>query len=441
MSLPEMVTGRMDDNRRKSSPPQSRLRSWLEILLIVVATHLLTTLLFISRTSILDWTEYAKKVPRFDTDSLLQELNSTQFMLTATQQQLHLLSSQLQTANFLLQRLPSELRNPQESAEDWISDLSDELKSAVHAHQLPLGRNSNFGSDKLYPVLGSACKHHLSDLEQYMKYQVGGQCPSDDVFAQRLMLKGCEPLPRRRCHPKTPDNYEEPRRLPDALWAIPPDNSIVWDPYTCKNYSCLVNRGNTPGFFDCNDCFHLSGREKSRWMFDNGYLDYSIDRVLAAKPEGTIRIGLDLGGGSGTFAARMKERGVTIVTTSMNFNGPFNSFIASRGLIPMHISISHRLPFFDNTLDIIHSMHVISNWIPDAMLEFALFDIYRVLRPGGLFWLDHFFCLGTQLNYTYVPLIGKVGFKRLRWNTGRKIDRGAHKNERYLSALLEKPTS
>ena len=202
-----------------------------------------------------------------------------------------------------------------------------------------------------------------------------------------------------------------------------------------------MNRGNTPGFFECNDCFHLSGREKSGWMFDNGYLDYSIDRMLAAKLEWTIRIGLDLGGGSRTFAARMKERGVTIVTTSMNFDGPFNSFIASRGLIPMHISISHRLPFYDNTLDIIHSMHVISNWIPDAMLEFALFDIYRVLRPGGLFWLDHFFCLGTQLNYTYVPLIGKVGFQRLRWNTGRKIDRGAHKNERYLSALLEKPTS
>ncbi|CAK7357238.1 unnamed protein product [Dovyalis caffra] len=31
-----------------------------------------------------------------------------------------------------------------------------------------------------------------------------------------------------------------------------------------------------------------------------------------------------------------------------------------------------RLPFFDNALDIVHSMHVLSNWIPDAMLEFTL---------------------------------------------------------------------
>ena len=428
----------MGDYPRKPSLSQGGARGLLKILLIVVTTHLLTV--FFLRT----WTDREKRIPLRDREALLQELNSTLSKLVAAQQQIKLLNFQLHPSNSLVERLQSELRDVHKPGGDddvWSSDISYELKLAVNAHELPLGRNGNFGSMILYPVLGSACRNHLSDLEQYMKYQIGGQCPFDDVFAQRLMLKGCEPLPRRRCHPKTPDNYEEPRPLPEALWAIPSDNSIVWDPYTCKNYGCLVNRGNTPGFFDCKDCFHLSGREKSRWMFDNGNLDYSIDKVLAAKPEGTIRIGLDLGGGSGTFAARMKERGVTIVTTSMNFDGPFNSFIASRGLIPMHISISHRLPFFDNTLDIIHSMHVISNWIPDVMLEFTLFDIYRVLRPGGLFWLDHFFCIGWQLNSTYTPLFDKLGFKKLRWNTGRKLDRGEQLNEWYFSALLEKPSS
>nr|XP_009390784.1 PREDICTED: uncharacterized protein LOC103977090 [Musa acuminata subsp. malaccensis] len=164
-----------------------------------------------------------------------------------------------------------------------------------------------------------------------------------------------------------------------------------------------------------------------------------MDGVLATKPKGTVRIGLDIGGGSGTFAARMRERGVTVVSTTMDFDGPFNSFIASRGLLPMHISVAHRLPFFDNTLDIVHSMHVLSNWIPEPMLEFALYDVYRVLRPGGLFWLDHFFCTGEQLNATYVPMIERVGFNKLRWVTGRKLDRGIEKNEWYLSALLERP--
>lgn len=94
-----------------------------------------------------------------------------------------------------------------------------------------------------------------------------------------------------------------------------------------------------------------------------GSMDYSVDEALNLK-EKKIRIGLDIGGGTGTFAVRMRERNVTIITTSMNLNGPFNSFIASRGVIPMYITITQRLPFFENTLDIVHSMHVLSNWIP-----------------------------------------------------------------------------
>lgn len=76
-----------------------------------------------------------------------------------------------------------------------------------------------------------------------------------------------------------------------------------------------------------------------------------------------------------TYAVRMRQRNITIITTSMNLNGPFNSFIASRGVVPMYISISQRLPFFDNTLDIVHLIHVLSNWIPTTLLHFLLFDV------------------------------------------------------------------
>lgn len=105
----------------------------------------------------------------------------------------------------------------------------------------------------------------------------------------------------------------------------------------------------------------------------------------------------------------------------------------------MYISISQRLPFFDNTLDIVHSMHVMSNWIPTTLLHFMLFDIYRVLRPGGLFWLDHFFCVGDELEDVYVPLINSIGFQKVKWVLGPKLDRGAELREMYISALLEKP--
>jgi hypothetical protein len=35
---------------------------------------------------------------------------------------------------------------------------------------------------------------------------------------------------------------------------------------------------------------------------------------------------------------------------------PFNIFIASRGLVPMHLSVASRLPFFDGMLDVVYSM-------------------------------------------------------------------------------------
>uniref|UniRef100_M1BJU9 ATRAD3 n=1 Tax=Solanum tuberosum TaxID=4113 RepID=M1BJU9_SOLTU len=117
----------------------------------------------------------------------------------------------------------------------------------------------------------------------------------------------------------------------------------------------------------------------------------------------------------------MKERNVTIVTTSMNLVGPFNSFIAFRGLISMHVGVSQRLPFFKNTLDILHSIRILNNWILDTMLEFTQYDIYRALRPGGLF------CLESQLNVAYLPML--------------ELDRGIDKNVWYFSALLEKPMS
>jgi SAM-dependent methyltransferase len=137
----------------------------------------------------------------------------------------------------------------------------------------------------------------------------------------------------------------------------------------------------------------------------------------------------------------MLEHNVTVVTTSLNLNAPFNSFIALRGLVPLHLTLAHRLPFFDNTLDLVHSMHVLSNWIPTTSLEFILFDIDRVLRPGGLFWLDHFFCIEHQLADTYIPLFRKLRYKKLRWAIGPKLDRGPDLHEVYLSALLEKPLS
>ena len=94
----------------------------------------------------------------------------------------------------------------------------------------------------------------------------------------------------------------------------------------------------------------------------------------------------------------------------------------------MYITVTQRLPFFDNTLDIVHPMHVLSNWILTELVEVIFYDIYRILRLGGLFWLDHFFCIEDQLK-TYVPMIEKLGYMNLKWVVVPKLDRGPEMKE------------
>ncbi|WOK97133.1 hypothetical protein Cni_G05841 [Canna indica] len=187
---------------------------------------------------------------------------------------------------------------------------------------------------------------------------VSSKCPSDEVFAQQLMLKGCEPLFRQHYHLKSPVKTRRRGRTTARTTSTP---------------------------------------EKVQWLHGNDELDYDINEVLELK-RGSIRIGLDIGGKPRSFTAWMQERSVTIVTSTINFDEASNNFIASRGSVPLHMSIHmsivHWPSFYDGTLIIAHSMHV-SNWILDAILEFTLFDIYRVVRPGGLFWIDHFLCVGA----------------------------------------------
>ncbi|XP_072972769.1 probable methyltransferase At1g29790 [Typha angustifolia] len=321
-----------------------------------------------------------------------------------------------------------------------ISSLPQEYFTFTSPQPLPFGHNPNLDSSFLHPPIGLPCLLFPSLLSSFLSYPINSSCPDDELLAQKLLLKGCEPLPRRRCRPPAPSDPSPPLPLPLSLWSTPPDNSIHWSAYSCKSFSCLVDRKYSNSFDDCKDCFDLAGREKHRWVTPStNPLDFTIDDVLAAaKPPGSIRIGLDIGGGSGTFAVRMRERNVTVVATTVNLNGPFSNFIAARGIVPLYMSISQRLPFFDNTLDVVHSMHVLSNWIPTTLLHFIVFDVYRVLRPGGLFWLDHFFFVEGQMD-EYVSLFESVGFGKVRWEVGRKLDRGPELKEMYISALLEKP--
>ncbi|XP_024393432.1 uncharacterized protein [Physcomitrium patens] len=323
---------------------------------------------------------------------------------------------------------------PSEPLYDFFAQ--DELRKYLSVRENRRGAKNFMGVSATYGTIGHACVSSKGLLEKYMDYDIGEVCRDDWVIAQQLILRGCEPLPRRRCRAQGPKVYKPPPPANESLWAIPANENIRWDNYFCKNFSCLADYVHRKKFFKCSPCFDLEILEKQRWVVPNTTDgEFLITDVLALKP-GEVRIGLDYSMGTGTFAARMKEHDVTIVSTTLNLGAPFSETIALRGLVPLYISINQRLPFFDNTLDIVHTTMFLDAWVDHQVLDFILFDFDRVLRRGGLLWLDRFFCHREELA-EYMFYFKRLRYKAHMWVTVPKTDKG--KDEVYFSAVWEKP--
>lgn len=74
-------------------------------------------------------------------------------------------------------------------SDDLTVGFPDEVKLAVGPHKLPFGYSPRIGSDEMIAPVGAGCLKFHDELLKYMTYDIGGECPVDDVFAQRLMLK------------------------------------------------------------------------------------------------------------------------------------------------------------------------------------------------------------------------------------------------------------
>ncbi|KAL3597013.1 hypothetical protein D5086_008650 [Populus alba] len=268
----------------------------------------------------------------------------------------------------------------------------------------PSGKKNFLGLEAISPSIGLTCAHMATTIKRFMSYKLYGMCPDDWDLAQKLITSGCDPLPRRRCLSRASPNYNKPFPVNSSLWTQP-------------------------------NCFDLS---KRRWEIptnESVSAEFTIDQVLALKPR-EIRIGLDFSPTTGTFAALMKERNVTIASATLNLGAPFNEVIALRGLLPLYLSIGSRLPFFDNTLDIIHSTLFLDGWIGKELLQFVLFDWDRALRPKGLLWVDRFFC-SKEVMKLYLDEFASLSYKKLLWKVVPKTDKDG--DELFFSAVLEKP--
>ncbi|CAI9764860.1 unnamed protein product [Fraxinus pennsylvanica] len=334
-------------------------------------------------------------------------------------------------------------RPNQETEEPAEYFLTEEIRKYVRIKPNRLKKQNFMGANGTFTSIGHACFWMKKELEEYMEYDIGDICNDDWKLAQKLMVHGCDPLPRRRCFAKSPQYYTKPLPANESMWKLPDDLNVRWSQYRCKNFTCLAKNTTQKGFFKCADCFNLDDHEWTRWIEpvyedpnSNLTSDFLIKEILDLKPN-EIRVGLDFSIGTGTFAARMREFNVTIVSAAINLGAPFNEFIALRGLIPLYLTINQRLPFFDNTLDLIHSTRFLDGWIDFVLLDFILYDWDRVLRPGGLLWIDSFFCLKEDL-HDYLQIFKMLRYKKHKWIVVPKRDK-SEDLEVFFSAVLEKP--
>ncbi|XP_020583892.1 uncharacterized protein LOC110026985 [Phalaenopsis equestris] len=312
--------------------------------------------------------------------------------------------------------------------------LTEEIRKYARIKPNRLGKQNFMGANGAFMSIGHACFALKEELEEYMDYDVGDFCKDDWKQAQRLMVHGCDPLPRRRCFARAPKLYSKPLPIKESIWTIPDNRNVRWSGYRCKNFACLAANQTGKGFFKCLDCFNLTHHEWPRWMEVNT-TDFLIEEVLSIK-RGEIRIGLDFSVGTGTFAARMREFDVTVISATINLGAPFSEMIALRGFVPLYLTINQRLPFFDNTLDMIHSTRFLDGWIDFILLDFVLYDWDRVLRPGGLLWIDSFFCKNKDLE-DYLEAFSILRYKKHKWVVVPKLDKDGE--EVFFSAVLEKP--
>lgn len=289
------------------------------------------------------------------------------------------------------------------------TSLPPELLLFLSPHALPLGRDARTGLTHMPASVAHACFRSpstLALLSAFASYAPYAVCPRNATLPHRLISKACEPLPRRRCLSRGPRA------------ALPASNM---------------------------------GVDSRRWVKPRHDHEFLIDDVLhlAAGGGGKIRIGFDVAGGAANFAARMRERGVTIYTTVLDNAGkPMNEFVAARGLFPLLLSPAHRFPFYDGVFDLVHvgttalaegGSPALGQAGTEEALEFFMFDVDRVLHAGGLLWIDSYMCHSDERRQVLVRLIGRFGYKKLKWVMGEKAGTGSTKVAMYFSAVLQKP--
>ena len=105
--------------------------------------------------------------------------------------------------------------------------------------------------------------------------------------------------------------------------------------------------------------------------------DAAAQAVAVAAPGSVLEVGC----GTGLFAARVMEENPQAVVLATDLSQRFVELTAARGVLAQRADVQ-RLPFSDAGFDVVAALWMLYH-VPD--LHGGLAEVRRVLRPGGLF--------------------------------------------------------
>ena len=262
-------------------------------------------------------------------------------------------------------------------------------------------------------------------LQQYHTYSLNGPCPLDRHLVEQLLFDPHCPKPGlRRCRAVMAPTYEpvvrpndvEARMRTNVVWAQFPHLSSWRDMRVASRYGKLRGKFEPP-----------DGTSWAATVWEARSWQHHYHEYLPAKYEGVwnlplrsgrIRLALDVGGGSGRFAAALRSLyNITCITTvrmpraaqeepersphtPLNrppqtrdnapgtyghyFDLPFFEMVVQDGLPAITWSGADRLPVPDLSFDLIHAESAVENFSPALEVwEGILYDWDRMLRPEG----------------------------------------------------------
>src|SRR5437588_5414835 len=120
--------------------------------------------------------------------------------------------------------------------------------------------------------------------------------------------------------------------------------------------------------------------EDSYWWFVGRHdlVLTTLRNRFGARPERKLTI-LDIGCGTGAMSRKLQD-GEWGDVVSADFSPLALSFSKRRGLCRLCASDAMRLPFRDNSFDLIVALDILEHVSDDAA---ALKEFHRVLKPGG----------------------------------------------------------